>query len=141
MTDVLTPEQRRRNMSRIKSAGTAPERAVRDILKDLGAKRMRFNDALLPGSPDVVLLSSKRVIFVHGCYWHRHACRFGAATPATNKAFWREKFDRNVARDRSDRRQLRASGWAITTVWECQLKKPTRVRSRLARVVNKAFGE
>jgi DNA mismatch endonuclease (patch repair protein) len=74
-------------------------------------------------------------IFVHGCFWHRHSCVYGQATPKTNTRFWKEKFERNMMRDRESKRALHALGWSFTTIWECQLRHPGKVRARLARAI------
>lgn len=119
MTDVLTPEQRSLNMSRIRGTDTKPELIVRSTLHRLGY-RFRLHRKDLPGNPDIVLPKHNTVIFVHGCYWHRHRCRFGSVIPATRTEFWLEKFAANTARDRRNRHQLRALGWRVATIWECQ---------------------
>ena len=135
MVDVLTPDQRRRNMSRIRGRNTAPELAVRAVLRELGFRRYQLHRKALPGCPDIVLTRKRRVIFVNGCFWHRHACSLGSATPKTNTAFWKEEFARNVARDREARLALHELGWGYTTIWECQLDRRARIRDRLARAV------
>lgn len=140
MVDVLTPDQRHRNMSRIRARSTGPELAVRAILRKLGFKRYDLHRKSLPGRPDIVLARNRRVIFVHGCFWHRHSCPFGRASPKTNAAFWRDKFEGNVLRDRRSRRALHELGWSFTTVWECQLRYPARVRARLARAIRAENG-
>jgi DNA mismatch endonuclease (patch repair protein) len=119
MADTLSPEGRSERMSRIRGKDTAPELALRKALHALG---LRYKlHAKLPGKPDIVLPRHSVVVFVHGCFWHRHrGCRI-ATTPKSNTAFWREKFDRNVARDKRVRRQLRAAGWRVFVAWECQL--------------------
>ena len=119
MADTLSPRERSERMSRIRGKDTAPELALRKALHALGL-RYRLH-AKLPGKPDIVLPRHSAVVFVHGCFWHRHrGCRI-ATTPKSNTAFWREKFDRNVARDKRVRRQLRAAGWRVFVAWECQL--------------------
>lgn len=128
MADVLTPEQRSLCMSRIRSKDTAPEQAVRLILRALGI-RYRLHSKRLSGHPDIVIASRRLAILVHGCFWHRHTCRLGRPMPATNSAFWREKFDRNRARDRVVRKELRRAGWHVVTIWECQTRKPARLVS------------
>lgn len=134
MTDIFSPSDRSALMSRIRGKDTAPERAVRSLVHGLGY-RFRLHGRDLPGRPDLVLPRLATVIFVHGCFWHRHqGCRF-ATTPATRVRFWKEKFDRNVERDRQTAAALRRLGWSVITVWECQLRHPDRVLSRLARVL------
>lgn len=133
MADTLSPGERSERMSRIRGKDTAPELALRKALHALGL-RYRLH-AKLPGKPDIVLPRHSAVVFVHGCFWHRHrGCRI-ATTPKSNTAFWREKFDRNVARDKRVRRQLRAAGWRVFVAWECQLSgkgKATERASALA---------
>lgn len=118
MTDVHSPQQRSFNMSRIRSQDTKPELIVRRIVHRLGY-RYRLHQRGLPGTPDLVLASHRKVIFVHGCFWHQHRCRQGRVTPATNAEFWKTKRDANVSRDRRNRLRLRQLGWDILVVWEC----------------------
>lgn len=129
--DVLTPEQRSRNMRAIKGRDTGPELIVRRLLHAMGFRfRLHPN---LPGRPDVVLSVRRVVVFVHGCFWHRHRCRYGRVEPATRPDFWRAKFARNVERDRRAVRALRRDGWRVLVVWECQTRDVERLRERLAR--------
>ena len=122
MSDVLTPEQRHRNMAAIHSASTKPELTLRNILWHLGF-RYRVNYAKLPGRPDIVLPKYRTVIFIHGCFWHGHKnCRY-FRLPQTNTDFWIDKVERNQKRDQEAWRQLEAKGWNVIIVWECQLKK------------------
>ncbi|HJW92007.1 MAG TPA: DNA mismatch endonuclease Vsr [Thermoanaerobaculia bacterium] len=121
MVDVLSPAQRRKNMQRIRSKDTKPELRIRQLVHSLGY-RFRLHRRVLPGSPDLVFASRQKVIFVHGCYWHMHSCRFGRVVPATNAKFWQEKRDGNKKRDERKHRALRSLGWSILVVWECQLK-------------------
>ncbi|WP_083811569.1 very short patch repair endonuclease [Asticcacaulis biprosthecium] len=122
MVDVHSPEQRSFNMSRIKGKDTKPEILLRSLLHRAGF-RFRKNFGHLPGKPDIVLPKYKTAIFVHGCFWHRHAnCRF-AACPSSNKEFWQRKFLGTVERDTATRRSLEQSGWSVLTVWECELKQ------------------
>ena len=116
--DRLTKEQRSWNMSRIRSRNTSPELRVRSFLHSAGF-RFRLHEKKLPGCPDIVLPKYETVIFVHGCFWHRHSgCRL-AYTPKTRVEFWQEKFRQNVERDRKKEKQLLESGWKVLTVWEC----------------------
>jgi DNA mismatch endonuclease (patch repair protein) len=119
MADTISREHRSWNMSRIKNRDTSPERIVRSVLHRMGF-RFRVQDRKLPGRPDVVLPKHKIVVLVHGCFWHRHSrCPF-AYTPKSNVRFWTRKFEGNVARDRRAAKALRALGWRVVTVWECQ---------------------
>lgn len=120
MVDVHTPEQRTRNMRAIRGKDTKPEMRVRRYLHAKGF-RYRLHLRTLPGTPDLVFPSRKKVIFVNGCYWHSHECKFGLVQPKTNEAFWKDKRERTIARDREVRRQLSLIGWQSMTVWECQL--------------------
>lgn len=120
--DHLTPDERSELMSRINSTETEPEQLTRSLLHRAGY-RFRKNVSDLPGTPDVVLPKYDTVIFVHGCYWHRHDCRKGQSVPTKNKEFWLKKFERNVERDASSKEALEEMGWKVLTVWECQLKE------------------
>lgn len=122
MSDVLTPEQRQRNMAAIHSASTKPELNLRRELWHHGF-RYRVNDRFLPGRPDIVLPKYRTVIFVHGCFWHGHMeCKY-YTVPKTNTEFWEAKIARNQERDQEVWRKLEAKGWSVIIVWECQLKK------------------
>ena len=124
-------EQRSRNMSAIKSKNTKPEIAVRKVLHSMGY-RFRLHGKDLPGSPDIVLPKYKTVIFVHGCFWHRHEnCKY-ASTPKTREEFWESKFKENVIRDKSNQKKLSTIGWKIIIVWECEIKdKNLLIKDRL----------
>jgi DNA mismatch endonuclease, patch repair protein len=116
-------------MSRVKGRDTTPELAVRRMVFALGY-RFRLHRADLPGKPDMVFGPRKKIIFIHGCFWHGHRCRKGKL-PKSNNAFWRNKIDTNRSRDRRTTRRLRASGWQVLTIWQCQLKDPLAVRRRI----------
>lgn len=117
--DRLSAARRSWNMSRIRSRDTRPEQRVRSFLHRLGF-RFRLHRRDLPGTPDIVLPRYGVVIFVHGCFWHRHSrCRF-AYFPKSNVRFWTEKFQNNVNRDRLACRRLRQLGWRVIVIWECQ---------------------
>ncbi|MCA9037878.1 MAG: DNA mismatch endonuclease Vsr [Planctomycetaceae bacterium] len=121
MVDVHNSEQRSFNMSRIRSKDTKPEIIVRSVVHRLGY-RFRLHRRDLPGKPDLVLPRHGRIIFVHGCFWHMHRCRYGRVVPATNTEFWQTKRSENVKRDQRNRKQLRHAGWKVLTVWECWTK-------------------
>lgn len=123
MTDVFTPEQRSAVMRRVKGRDTAPELAVRRILRAAGIG-YRLGGAGLPGRPDLVMKGRRVVVFVHGCFWHGHDCPRGARKPKANAAYWSGKIDRNRARDAAARSALEAAGWRVVTVWECGMKAP-----------------
>lgn len=132
MPDTLTPAQRRRCMARIGGKDTKPELVVRSIAHRLGF-RFRLHVADLQGKPDLVFRSRRAVVFVHGCYWHMHACKRGRSTPATNPEFWRTKRNANLARDRRTLTALRRAGWRVMVVWECQTRNPALLGHRIAR--------
>lgn len=119
--DVHDKKTRSYNMSRIKSKDTKPEETVRKYLFSQGF-RYRKNDKRLPGKPDIVLPKYRTVIFVNGCFWHKHeGCRY-FVWPKSNPEFWKEKIERNVERDRNNIAELRAAGWHVLVIWECELK-------------------
>lgn len=129
------PPKRSRNMAAIKGRDTSPELAVRKILHRLGY-RFRLHRRDLPGSPDIVLSRYRTVIFVHGCFWHRHPnCRF-TTNPKTRSEFWEEKFRQNITRDSRQQAQLSALQWLSIVVWECELKEPEALAERLDRILS-----
>lgn len=136
VADVHTREQRSRNMAAIKCKDTSPERIVRSLIHRMGF-RYSLHRKDLPGKPDIVLVSHRKIIEVHGCFWHMHNCRFGKVVPATNASFWSTKRLSNVTRDRRNRRKLRQQGWDILVVWECWTKNEQRLRSRLSSFLNR----
>ena len=124
MADNHSKEVRSRNMSRIRSTDNKPEEIVRKFLFSQGF-RYRKNDKKLPGKPDIVLPKYRTVIFVNGCFWHKHDCpRF--VWPSSNQDYWRPKILGNVERDKKNAEQLRSQGWNVIVVWECELKKAVR---------------
>jgi DNA mismatch endonuclease (patch repair protein) len=120
MVDVHTPEQRSLNMSRVRSKDTKPELFVRRLLHKLGY-RYRLHRKELPGRPDIVFAGRRKVIFVHGCFWHSHQCRFGTVRPASNSDFWDKKRGDTIRRDDRNVAKLSDEGWDVLTVWECQI--------------------
>lgn len=136
MPDVLTPEQRSRCMAAIRGKDTTPELAVRRMVTALGA-RYRLHERSLPGVPDLVFRSRRKVILVHGCFWHRHECPLGRVTPKTREAFWSSKLEGNKARDARNLKALRSAGWRVLVVWECELRHPSRVASRIQRFLSR----
>lgn len=133
MADNHTKEQRSYNMSRIRSKNNAPEEKVRKLLFSKGF-RYRKNDKNLPGCPDIVLPKYKTVIFVNGCFWHKHNCkRF--VWPSSNEEYWKKKILRNVERDEINIKELKELGWKVLVVWECELKKAI-IDKRLETLVN-----
>lgn len=119
-------------MRTVRQAHTGPEVAVRKLLHALGL-RFRLQRRDLPGTPDIVLPKHKTVIFVHGCFWHRHTGCSRATTPKTRVEFWREKFNRNVIRDQEKERALVGIGWRVLTVWECETRWPKTLGDKLRR--------
>ena len=130
MADVLNREQRRYCMSRIRGKHTKPEIVVRRIVHCMGY-RFRLHRRELPGSPDMVLPRHLKVIFVHGCFWHKHRCRYGRVRPATNKEFWEKKRGGNVERDRRNLKALKRMGWNVLVVWECWTRDASKLERRL----------
>ena len=119
-------------MRAVKRANTAPEIIVRQVLHALGL-RFRLHRRDLPGSPDVVLPRFRTVIFVHGCFWHRHPdCRY-TTTPKTRQEYWLPKFAANIERDLRKEAQLQALGWRVLLVWECETKQREELTLRLRR--------
>ena len=124
-----TSKVRSRIMAAVPQRDSKPEMVVRRLVHAMGY-RYRLHVRDLSGSPDIVFPSLSKIIFVHGCFWHRHRCR-KATTPATRKRFWLEKFEQNRARDRRNNRTLRRQGWDVLMVWECQTRRPEWLRTRL----------
>lgn len=130
MVDRLTPARRSRLMSRIRSRDTKPEMIVRSVLHRRGF-RYKLHDGQLPGRPDLVFKSRRKVIFVHGCYWHGHHCKYGRAQSKSNVRFWRDKLSSNKRRDKLNLKRLRRGGWETLTIWECSIKKGAWLKSAL----------
>ena len=122
MTDRISKAHRSWNMSRIRGKDTTPEILLRKLLHRAGY-RFRLHSPNLPGKPDIVLKKYKTVIFVHGCFWHRHEDCPGATFPKTRTGFWLDKFRGTVERDRRKQKELEEAGWRVVTVWECQLNR------------------
>jgi len=128
--DKLTPEKRSWNMGRIRSKDTKPEKVVRSMLHKSGL-RFRLHRKDLPGKPDIILPKFKTVIFVHGCFWHRHkGCQY-SYTPKSRKEFWEKKFQDNITRDKKARKELEDLGWKIILIWECELKNIDSVQKKI----------
>jgi DNA mismatch endonuclease, patch repair protein len=122
-------------MGRISGKDTAPELLVRRLVYSMGY-RFRLHAASLPGRPDLVFRRSKKAIFIHGCFWHRHRCRRGSSMPTSNVRFWRRKLDGNKARDVRTQRALRRLGWSVLIIWECQLRDVDTLRRRVRVFLN-----
>ncbi|GBF26731.1 very short patch repair protein [bacterium MnTg02] len=130
--DKLSPARRSQNMAAIKSKDMKPEMLVRRLVHGLGY-RYRLHQKDLPGKPDLVFRPRKKVIFVHGCFWHQHCnpkCLDGRK-PKSNSNYWGPKLDRNVQRDKSRRKQLTKMGWNVLVVWECETVKLDRLHKRI----------
>ncbi len=125
MTDITDPATRSRMMSGIKGKNTNPELVVRSALHVRGF-RFRLHQKSLPGKPDLVLSKWKAVVFVHGCFWHRHTSCLNAKIPATRRDFWTAKLDTNTERDLRHAQQLQSQGWRVATVWECSIRKAVK---------------
>jgi len=117
-------------MARVRQRGTKPELRIRALLTRLGI-RYRLNASSLPGTPDIVNRRARKAIFVHGCFWHRHAGCRKATTPKRNKTFWLQKFRANEARDKRKFDELHALGFGVLVIWECELESPTDLGDRL----------
>ncbi len=128
--DTASPEKRSWIMRQVKGRDTSPEKIVRSLLHRMGY-RFRLQRDDLPGKPDIVLPRFKTVVFVNGCFWHRHSGCKRATTPATNVDYWQTKFARNVARDARNQAELEKMGWRVVIVWECELKDKTTLEKRL----------
>jgi DNA mismatch endonuclease, patch repair protein len=129
--DTLTLAQRSERMGRVRCRDTKPEWAVRRLVHSLGF-RYRLHKASLPGKPDLVFASRRKVIFVHGCFWHRHGVRCPLTRmPKSRLDFWKSKFEQNTRRDEKNIRRLRTAGWKVMTVWECQLSRQEALKARI----------
>ena len=136
MADVMTPEQRSRCMAAIKGKDTKPEMIVRKYLFSRGL-RFRVQVRKLPGKPDIVLPKYKTVIFVNGCFWRGHEdCKY-FRLPKSNIEFWKEKIERNVARDIRNETELKALGWRVIRVWECEIKTVAEREKYLKRLYDR----
>jgi DNA mismatch endonuclease (patch repair protein) len=130
VVDTLTKEKRSWNMSRVRNKNTKPELIVRSILHRNGY-RYRLHKKDLPGHPDIVLPKFNAVIFVHGCFWHRHKNCPDATTPKTRTEFWLTKFKNNIERDKKNKVSLIQTGWRVIIVWECETSAPDMLLKRL----------
>lgn len=133
--DTLTPRQRSERMALVRGKDTKPELIVRSLIHGLGY-RYRLHWRELPGTPDLVFTSKRKVIFVHGCFWHRHANCSLARLPKSRKEFWETKLQGNVERDARNMRALKRDGWRVLLIWECELKDMSRLTKRIGRFLN-----
>lgn len=129
-TDNLSPAQRKYTMTQVHSKDTRPELIVRRLVHSLGY-RYRLHRKDLPGDPDLVFVGRRKVIFVHGCFWHGHNCRSGIKRPKTNQDYWLKKLQRNKVRDLENQSKLAELGWDVLVVWECEIGKQNELADRL----------
>lgn len=130
MADVHSPEQRSSNMAAIRGKNTRPEMTVRRLLHRLGFRYV-LHHKKLPGRPDLVFPGRRKIIFVNGCFWHMHDCRYGKVVPATRTEFWQAKRSSNVTRDEANVRALQGLGWQVLVAWECEARDPDTLVKRL----------
>lgn len=130
MADTLTIDQRSACMRSVRGKNTTLEMRVRSLVHSMGY-RYALHVKELPGKPDLVFVSRKKIIFVHGCFWHKHKCRHGSISPATNADYWSSKRGRNVERDREHIKALRKDGWKVLVIWECWTRNTDSLRKRL----------
>ena len=132
--DRLTAAQRSENMRRIKSKDSTPELLVRRLVHGLGY-RYRLHRHELPGRPDLVFARSMKIIFVHGCFWHAHGCKV-AHKPRSRQSYWTPKLRRNAERDKDHQQRLRALGWRVLVLWECEVFKASALAKRVQRFLD-----
>jgi len=135
MTDIFSKKKRSEIMSKVKGRDTAPEMIVRSIVHRMGC-RFSLHRKELPGTPDIVLRRLRKIILVHGCFWHAHKGCKGSDVPKTNTKFWLDKFERNRIRDLKARKELKKLGWQVLVVWECETKKIPRLTSKLKKFLH-----
>ncbi|MHB2264791.1 very short patch repair endonuclease [Aliihoeflea sp. PC F10.4] len=135
MADHLTPLQRSANMAAVRQRDTTPELVVRRAAHALGY-RFRLHRADLPGRPDLCFPKLRLIVFVHGCFWHRHEGCSRSGVPKSNTDAWTEKFRRNVARDAAASARLRSDGWKVEIIWECETKRPAVLAGRLSSILS-----
>lgn len=133
--DHLSPKERSEIMARVRSRDTRPEMVVRRLIFSLGY-RYRLHAKDLPGRPDLVFRNRRKVIFVHGCFWHRHHNCALSRLPKSRQEFWIPKLKGNKERDDKNLGELRRRGWGVMTLWECQLSKPERLAGRIRRFLD-----
>jgi DNA mismatch endonuclease (patch repair protein) len=135
--DKLSPERRSENMRNIRGKNTSPELAVRKLCRELGFLGYRVHRKELPGKPDLAWLGRKQAIFVHGCFWHGHDCTEGLRKPKSNRSYWIPKIERNQKRDTENLNNLRASGWEVLVIWECETTKQGYLSRKLIEFIAK----
>ncbi len=130
MADCFTHEERSRVMSRVKGRDTQPEKTVRRLLHAMGY-RFRLHRRDLPGKPDIVLPKYRKVIFIHGCFWHGHTNCRRALRPKTNAEFWNKKLDSNIKRDEETQAKLKSLGWDVLVIWQCEMRDLENLRRNI----------
>jgi len=139
MADTFNRKTRSWIMSRIKGQNTKPEQQAASLFRKLHVK-FRRNVKTLPGSPDFVLVSRKKVIFIHGCFWHGHKLCQRSRRPTTNRRFWNDKIDGNIRRDLRVKRKLRRMGWDVLAVWECRMKDERLFKLKVVKFLSQKPG-
>ena len=139
MTDVFSIEKRSWVMSRVRGRETSPEIKVRSLTHRLGY-RFRLHRKNLPGRPDLVFPFRKKVIFVHGCFWHGHDCPRGKRTPKTNTGYWIEKIRKNIERDTKSQSELQSLGWSVLIIWECEIKNLDKIACKIIEYLSDRCG-
>lgn len=134
--DKLAPERRSENMRQIRGKNTAPELAIRKLCREIGFTGYRIHRKDLPGKPDLAWVGRKLAIFVHGCFWHGHDCAEGIRKPKSNRDYWIPKIERNQQRDAENIAALRAAGWNVLVIWECEINEQGRLSKRLQRFLS-----
>jgi DNA mismatch endonuclease (patch repair protein) len=132
--DNLTKEQRTLCMSRIRSKNTKPELIVRKVLSKIGI-RYRLHNSKLPGKPDIIISKAKTIIFINGCFWHQHKNCKKQAVPASNKDYWEKKLKRNIEKQKQDISALRALGWKVHKIWECQTADEKKLTNKVLQIL------
>jgi DNA mismatch endonuclease (patch repair protein) len=135
LVDTVSPARRSEIMRLVRSKNTKPELQVRRLVHSMGY-RYRLHSKILPGHPDLVFAGLHRVIFVHGCFWHRHAGCAQARLPKSRTDFWIPKLEANRKRDSASKRRLVQNGWRVLTIWECQVKNADKLRGRIGRFLD-----
>jgi DNA mismatch endonuclease (patch repair protein) len=136
--DTFSAKQRSEVMRQVHSKGTKTEMVVRRIVHSMGY-RYRLHSSELPGNPDLVFINRKKVIFVHGCFWHQHTCRRGNREPSSRRDYWVPKLGRNKKRDKENQRKLKELGWYVMVIWECELKDQASLTSRIRAFLEAGF--
>lgn len=132
MPEMFSREERSRIMSRVRGKNTTPELLVRRLVHRMGY-RFRLHRSDLPGKPDLAFPARRKIIFIHGCWWHHHDCRSGRKLAQTNVEYWSAKIARNAKRDARAVRELRALGWRTLVVWECETRRGCQLENRIVR--------